>query len=88
LHLEGSKECTQLMHCTAQDLNAVAARALAAALLPASLREDCSSQTVFGRGGRGVRLLGDLMEHLSSHPSYPILSLYTVPQARSTLHRL
>mmetsp|Transcript_16838 Transcript_16838/g.43137 ORF Transcript_16838/g.43137 Transcript_16838/m.43137 type:complete len:461 (-) Transcript_16838:100-1482(-) len=64
---------------TFQDLNAVAARALAAALLPATLREDAGS-TVFGRAGRGVRLLGDLMEHLTSHPSYPILSLYTVPQ--------
>lgn len=60
----------------------MAARALAAALLPATLREDAGS-TVFGRGGRGVRLLGDLMEHLTSHPSYPILSLYTVPQVRS-----
>jgi len=52
-----------------KDLNGVAARGLAAALAPAA-----------PRGGRRVRLLGDLVEHLCCHPAHPLLSSYTLPQ--------
>ena len=66
-----------------QDLNAVAARAISAALLPAHLvQRNSGLASVMDRGYGRVRLLGDLVEHLSCHPAYPILTSYTVPQVR------
>lgn len=58
----------------------MAARGLAAALLPAALHRAGSVSACGGRGGGGIRLLSDLVEHLNCHPSYPILSNLTVPQ--------
>ncbi|KAK9820111.1 hypothetical protein WJX72_006233 [[Myrmecia] bisecta] len=61
------------------DMNAVAAQALAAALLPARMR--AATPPAMG-GGRGRRLgmLGDVVEHLCCHPGYRLLSLRAVPQ--------
>mmetsp|Transcript_18963 Transcript_18963/g.52904 ORF Transcript_18963/g.52904 Transcript_18963/m.52904 type:complete len:371 (-) Transcript_18963:761-1873(-) len=64
-----------------QDLNAVAARAMTAALLPANLiRTHSGIAAVMDRGYGRLRLLGDLVEHLNCHPAYPVLTSHMVPQ--------
>lgn len=52
------------------DMNQVIARALANAFLP-SRRADLH---------RPLRMLSDLLEHVTPHPSYKVLSLRSVPQ--------
>ncbi|KAL3133475.1 hypothetical protein ABBQ38_007338 [Trebouxia sp. C0009 RCD-2024] len=59
------------------DMNAVAARALSSALLPASYRPITGGT---GQSGRPVTLFGDIVEKLCCHPAYRLLSLRSLPQ--------
>ncbi|KAL3148897.1 hypothetical protein ABBQ32_001767 [Trebouxia sp. C0010 RCD-2024] len=59
------------------DMNAVAARALSSALLPASYRPIAGGTS---QSGRPVTLFGDIVEKLCCHPAYRLLSLRSLPQ--------
>jgi tubulin delta len=67
-----------------QDMNGVAARALASVLLPSQVRDAAGSAEpacwVPGRAGRRLALVGDLVEHCCARRGYEMLALWALPQ--------
>ena len=66
---------------TFDDLNQVAAKALASVLLPAE-RQSVDPYDFGSSGGEEQTLLKDLVDHLCSHPAFKMLTLKCAPQVQ------
>jgi hypothetical protein len=71
------------------DLNRVAARALASVLLPTTHSASTEASSGVNGGaegelGRSTTMLGDVVQHLCAHPRHRVLSLRSVPQMPAT----
>jgi tubulin delta len=75
-----------VMRPSFDDLNRVAARALASVLLPTTHATSSSTSAagLEGELGRSTTLLGDVVQHLCAHPRHRVLSLRSVPQMPAT----
>ena len=81
--LQTCKRRLDIPRPTFDDLNKVAAKALASVLLPAE-RQQVDPYDFGGGGGNGCEqnLLGDMVEHLCSHPAFKMLTMKCAPQVQ------